>query len=178
MAFTNPTAGPWKLLIGQNAEGTWGEVMRFQRESLRPDLVCYNDSLETVAIVEAKGSPRQLLVPRQVAKSTRAVRVVGEHLRTAQDNPHWGQRSGYRVYCGILWGAEGDTTPETANAVLQAYSAALPDLDWLSTTTLALECRRAADQEGIIQLGYVSDPADHDAVGVLTSMVTHSTSAS
>ncbi len=54
VAFTNPTAGPWKKILALSEEGTFVEIHRFIREGERPDLILVNDKLKVVVIVEAK----------------------------------------------------------------------------------------------------------------------------
>ena len=61
IAFTNPTAGPWKTIKALNAEGEEGEVYRFPLEETRPDIILYNDELEAILIIEATKYPRELL---------------------------------------------------------------------------------------------------------------------
>jgi len=66
IAFTNPTAGPWKKII---APSTSKEIYRFIREEARPDLIIVNDILSTILIIEAKDDYRKLLDNAQMKKS-------------------------------------------------------------------------------------------------------------
>ena len=45
VAFTNPTAGPWKTIKGLDDEGKEGEVYRFGSKEPRPDIVLVSDRL-------------------------------------------------------------------------------------------------------------------------------------
>ena len=46
IAFTNPTAGPWKTIKANSlTDNTEGEVYRFILEEDRPDIIMYNDRL-------------------------------------------------------------------------------------------------------------------------------------
>lgn len=61
IAFTNPTAGPWKTIKSVSLQsGKEGEVYRFILEEDRPDIIMYNDSLRVVLIFEAKDSLEKL----------------------------------------------------------------------------------------------------------------------
>jgi len=59
IAFTNPTAGPWKKII---APSTSKEIYRFIREEARPDLIIVNDILSTILIIEAKDDNGDLFI--------------------------------------------------------------------------------------------------------------------
>ena len=54
IAFTNPTAGPWKTIKGTDQFGKEGEVYRFELEQPRPDIILVNDKLRVIVIIEAK----------------------------------------------------------------------------------------------------------------------------
>lgn len=55
IAFTNPTAGPWKTIKSVSLQsGKEGEVYRFILEEDRPDIIMYNDSLRVVLILRQK----------------------------------------------------------------------------------------------------------------------------
>jgi hypothetical protein len=76
IAFSNPTAGPWKRLMARDEAGIEGEVHRFEREEDRPDLVLVNDNLSTLVIVEAKDSLAALVARTQVVKSSAVVQAL------------------------------------------------------------------------------------------------------
>lgn len=106
IAFTNPTAGPWKTIkaISKN-NGHEGEVYRFILEEDRPDIIMYNDNLETVIIIEAKDSLEKLLEKEQARKSAAVVVKLADILRSKGENPFWKGRENYKVLLGLLWGS-------------------------------------------------------------------------
>ena len=69
IAFTNPTAGPWKTIKGTDQFGKEGEVYRFELEQPRPDIILVNDKLRVIVIIEAKDSIEKLTSCYQAAKS-------------------------------------------------------------------------------------------------------------
>ena len=95
IAFTNPTAGPWKRIMGRNSNGEVGEVHRFEREEMRPDLVLVCDELQVVLIIEAKDSLTKLLTDKQMDKSADVVRGLAQTLRNKKSKPFWGERAFY-----------------------------------------------------------------------------------
>lgn len=114
IAFTNPTAGPWKTIKAPSkSNGQEGEVYRFILEEDRPDIIMYNDELETVIIIEAKDSLEKLLEREQARKSAAVVVKLANILGSKGDNPFWRGRENYRVVLGLLWGStdypENDT---------------------------------------------------------------------
>lgn len=66
IAFTNPTAGPWKRVTAINERGVEGEVHRFARDEERPDLLLISDKYEVVIIIEAKDSLPKLIKDKQI----------------------------------------------------------------------------------------------------------------
>ena len=105
IAFTNPTAGPWKTIKALNSEGEEGEVYRFPLEETRPDIILYNDELEAVLIIEAKDSLNKLVTGDQAEKSVEVVERLTDILSGLGNNPYWGRRAHYPTYMGILWGS-------------------------------------------------------------------------
>ena len=76
VAFTNPTAGPWKTIKGLDKSGKEGEVYRFELEETRPDIVLVNDKLKIIIIVEAKDSIEKLTHGDQAEKSVEVVNTL------------------------------------------------------------------------------------------------------
>ena len=70
ICFSNPTAGPWKLIKLFTASGP-KEVDRFLKEDTRPDVILQNYSKGIFILLEAKDDVKQLLNAKQVEKSTR-----------------------------------------------------------------------------------------------------------
>lgn len=105
IAFTNPTAGPWKTIKALDAEGKEGEVYRFPLEETRPDIILYNDELEAVLVVEAKDSLNKLVLGDQAEKSVEVVERLSDILSQLGTNKFWGKRAQYPTYLGLLWGS-------------------------------------------------------------------------
>lgn len=105
IAFTNPTAGPWKTIKATDSDGNVGEVYRFPLEETRPDIILYNDELEAVLIIEAKDSLNKLVAGDQADKSVEVVERLSNILSGLGNNPFWNRRAHYSTYMGILWGS-------------------------------------------------------------------------
>ena len=106
IAFTNPTAGPWKTIKAiSKQDNTIGEVYRFLLEEDRPDVVMYNDKLSTVLIFEAKDELEKLLYMDQAQKSSAVVIKLAEILKNKSENKFWKGREKYKVILSLLWGA-------------------------------------------------------------------------
>jgi len=119
VAFSNPTAGPWKRLMAKTGEGEV-EVYRYRREEERPDLIIVSDILKAVLIVEAKDNHDKLLKERQMVKSIRVMREMEAQLVNLGDNPAWDVRAQYSYIPGFLWGEARDIEAES-RAVANAY---------------------------------------------------------
>jgi len=106
IVFTNPTAGPWKTIKAPSKmTGVEGEVYRFILEENRPDIVMFNDELETVIIIEAKDSLEKLLDRAQAIKSAAVVVKLANILGNKGTNTYWRGRENYKVILGLLWGS-------------------------------------------------------------------------
>ena len=122
IAFTNPTAGPWKTIkaVSKNS-GQEGEVYRFILEEDRPDIIMYNDALECIIIIEAKDSLEKLLVHDQAEKSAAVVVKLANILRSKATNTFWRGRENYKVVLGLLWGSTDYPETETSQNDLYDY---------------------------------------------------------
>lgn len=107
VAFTNPTAGPWKTIKAKDNKGNFGEVYRFALEENRPGIVLINDNLQLIVIVEAKDSLAKLVSDVQDAKSTEVVESLSKTFSEMKTNQFWGERHEYEIINGLLWGSEG-----------------------------------------------------------------------
>lgn len=105
VAFTNPTAGPWKKIVAQTESGTLIEIHRFTRDGERPDLILVNDRLKLILIIEAKDYIEKLITEDQMKKSIRVVSEMSNILGQI-DNKEWQARKGYRIIPGFLWMCE------------------------------------------------------------------------
>lgn len=121
IAFTNPTAGPWKTIKCTNAYGEEGEVYRFELEETRPDILLVNDKLKVVMIIEAKDSLAKLVSGDQAPKSVEVVGTLAEILRGKKNNSFWSHRSNYSIIVGLLWGAEHPSAQYERQEVFNTY---------------------------------------------------------
>ena len=112
IAFSNPTAGPWKRVEGYDENQRRGEVHRFPRDSKRPDLILVCDSARAVVIVEAKGELSQLSNQVQIRRSATVIQELAAVLQDKRQNPYWGKRANYAIIPGILWGTVADSTDD------------------------------------------------------------------
>lgn len=113
IVFTNPTAGPWKTIKAPSkTTGVVGEVYRFILEEDRPDIVMFNDELETVIIIEAKDSLEKLLDSAQAIKSAAVVVKLANILGDKGTNDFWRGRESYKVILGLLWGSTDHSESE------------------------------------------------------------------
>jgi hypothetical protein len=103
IAFTNPTAGPWKRLLAKSANGVLGEVHRFAVDEKRPDLVLVSDRYETVLIIEAKPTVAGLANQEQMSKTADLFLSLSGLLRSKSGNEFWGEKSEYCYQQGLLW---------------------------------------------------------------------------
>jgi len=119
IAFTNPTAGPWKTIKAPSLNtGAIGEVYRFELEETRPDILLFNDRLKRIIIIEAKDSIDKLVVGEQVEKTIEVVDQLSTLLSRQSHNQFWAGRESYRVVTGLLWGRERTYTPPTIRTVI------------------------------------------------------------
>lgn len=102
IAFTNPTAGPWKKITVKNDNGKSIEVYRFDREEKRPDLVLINDKAGIILIVEAKYDLDDLLNEAQMRKSVKVVVDMAEVLKNITVK-EWKTRNTYKIVASFLW---------------------------------------------------------------------------
>lgn len=123
IAFTNPTAGPWKTIKAKDRQGNTGEVYRFALEENRPDIVLINDNLKMVVIIEAKDSLAKLVSDVQDAKTIEVVEFLSKIFKGLKTNPYWGERCEYAIVNGLLWGSEGGEAKAEIEAVFDRYHA-------------------------------------------------------
>jgi hypothetical protein len=122
IAFTNPTAGPWKTIISFNKDNLKGEVYRFERNEKRPDLIIVNDLLKAVIIFEAKDNLNKLQNKNQLIKSCNVTNDIVKKLSKIKNDNYWEDRYTYNYYNGLLWGAEKDTKKDLVDEVFKNYS--------------------------------------------------------
>jgi hypothetical protein len=79
VAFSNPTAGPWKLIRLQIG-GSLIQVGTYLKEELRPDLILQSAANRLLLVLEAKRSIAELLRPGQLAKTVGVFAAETERL--------------------------------------------------------------------------------------------------
>ena len=148
IAFTNPTAGPWKTIKFFDDAGTLGEVYRYPLTEERPDILLVNDKLKLVLIIEAKDSMPKLVIDTQVKKSVKVVSLLTKTLKELGGNRFWGARSSYKVIVGLLWGTTEASISATSRTLLfETYRSKLTkykDID--STYIVGIESVYANDE--------------------------------
>lgn len=102
VAFTNPTAGPWKKIVALSELGVFTEIYRFGQTEERPDLILVNDRLESILIIEAKDRYDKLNNPTQMSKSVRVINNITDIL-SDPINTIWRSRSDYKFIPSFLW---------------------------------------------------------------------------
>lgn len=104
IAFSNPTAGPWKSIKAMDKLGNEGNIYTFDAQENRPDIVLVNDKLRIIIIIEAKADYSDLLNEAQMKKSVKVVADLSKMLQKMRDDQYWGKRYMYKIYVGLLWG--------------------------------------------------------------------------
>lgn len=125
IAFTNPTAGPWKTVTAPFEDRRVAEVHRFGRTDRRPDIIAFSDSLGLLLVVEAKDEVSKLLVPTQVVSTVEASHRVAEILAGLGDMSNWGRRAGYQLVIGLLWGGVAPMAEDAQGPLVVTYFRAL-----------------------------------------------------
>jgi hypothetical protein len=157
VAFTNPTAGPWKRVMAPDSSGTWGEVHRFEREELRPDLIVVNDESAVVLIIEAKDDLAKLATNTQASKSVEALENISTVLASKSSVPFWGARSDFVAICGLLWGGLSRSAATDITALFSLYARYLARVDRVAETILGIECVRGAGDRSVACSARLSD---------------------
>jgi hypothetical protein len=111
IAFTNPTAGPWKKIRFGRYET--GKELRFLKEEDRPDLILLNRTQRVLLVIEAKDSIGKLLISNRsgveqvYTQLEKSVKVFLKELRRFDNiitNPDT---------AALIFGQELDTTRYT-----------------------------------------------------------------
>jgi hypothetical protein len=135
IAFTNPTAGPWKRITAPDINGKIGEIHRFEIDETRPDLILVNDKTRHVLIVEAKTTFNDLQKPAQLAKTSQLFESLTFKLRSMSNNIFWGSRSKYDYSLGLLW-SSGD---ESESQILKTCKDYLKNIDALTKDIICIQ---------------------------------------
>lgn len=121
IAFTNPTAGPWKTITASDENGVLGEIYRFQSKEVRPDVVIYNDEFKVILIIEAKDSLSKLVQGNQAEKSVEVIVNLSRVLKQLNTSPFWRSRIDYNIYTGILWGTTNEHSNKEIYSIMDEY---------------------------------------------------------
>lgn len=127
IAFTNPTAGPWKRITAPDSQGKFGEIHRFEIDETRPDLILVNDGKRHVLLIEAKTNFSDLRKPAQLHKTASLFRDLTNTLKEKSTNNYWGARSSYEYSLGLLWSSDGESQNEIVEMCCE-YLAKVSDL--------------------------------------------------
>ena len=147
IAFTNPTAGPWKTIKCLDSSRQAGEVYRFGSDENRPDIILVNDLMKLIIIVEAKDRLNALIAGDQAQKSVEVVANLSVIFKNMKTNKFWGDRYQYDIYTSVLWGTESETDRDTLTSVFDAYHAEAIKYTTLDhRSIIGIEsCKRADD---------------------------------
>ncbi|GAC1609883.1 MAG: hypothetical protein NVS3B3_17360 [Aquirhabdus sp.] len=116
VAFTNPTAGPWKRVLGQVSEGAY-EIHTFGKEESRPDVIVVCDTLRAIYVLEAKDG-RVKLDSDTINKTYLLSETFKERFAKFTGNEKWIIRANYNVITGFLFGSSAERADDEANQFL------------------------------------------------------------
>jgi hypothetical protein len=158
IAFTNPTAGPWKTIKANSLiDNTEGEVYRFILEEDRPDIIMYNDQLEAIIIIEAKDSLEKLMVGTQAQKSAAVVVKLANILKSKATNHFWKGREKYSVILGLLWGSTDNPETESEKNKLYDYYRSLVAGEEIVNSDLVIGVETLYKDENLKCTSYFKD---------------------
>lgn len=121
IAFTNPTAGPWKAITAKDKNGNEGRIYTFDANEKRPDIILVNDQLKLIVIIEAKNDVYALINSNQFQKSTKVVSDIGKQLQKIRTDSFWGKRYMYKIVLGLLWGSNEEKSSLEYNDIFDTY---------------------------------------------------------
>lgn len=153
IAFTNPTAGPWKTIISKDKKNNFGEIYRFKKEEERPDVILVSDTFKLIIIIEAKDSFEKLSKGEQVDKSCLVVKNISIKLKNIKNNNFWLNRYDYEIINGLLWGADQSETKMNIKNLFKIYENKFNDLNYrLSSFQIGIETVK--NDIGNLELNY------------------------
>lgn len=170
IAFTNPTAGPWKRIESFDKNQNKGEVYRFDRDEKRPDIVIINNDLKAIIIFEAKDTLEKLKVESQTAKSCQVINDMAVTLASIKDNPFWGDRYSYKIYNGLLWGSSELSTTSSVADAFQVYSSELKKIKSIVDTSIQIGIESTKDDKDSISLHYHTNSTSEIAKDIIQTL--------
>jgi len=170
IAFTNPTAGPWKRIEAFDKNHNKGEVYRFDRDEKRPDIVIVNDELKSIIIFEAKDSLEKLKIESQTAKSCLVINDMAKTLATIKDNPFWGNRHSYKIYNGLLWGSSAPSSASSVEEAFQVYSSELKKIKSIVDTSIQIGIESTKNNQDSISLHYHTNSNSETAKTIIQTL--------
>ncbi len=170
IAYTNPTAGPWKRVESYDEKSEKGEVCRFGRDEKRPDIVVVNDELKIIIIFEAKDSLDKLKSKNQIEKSCKVVENMAKTLNSIVDNPYWGERHLYKKYNGLLWGSTNLSSNESIQEVFQIYSKEFNRIESIIDKTIQIGIESNKDINNSINISYHTNSDSKIANNIIESL--------
>lgn len=170
IAFTNPTAGPWKRIESFDKNKNKGEVYRFDRDEKRPDIVIVNDDLKSIIIFEAKDTLEKLKVESQTAKSCLVINDMAETLASIKDNPFWGDRHSYKIYNGLLWGSSSPSSASSVEEAFLVYSNELKKINSIVDTTIQIGIESTKNNNSSIILHYHTNSNSESAKDIIQTL--------
>jgi hypothetical protein len=114
IAFSNPTAGPWKIIKLGNYE--FGNDLRYAKEEDRPDLILYTPIEYIFFVLEAKDSLRKLFTNIQLTKSVYVFQKEVNRILDVINDPDltiraFGQQpQNYKIIPGYIIGSTTEKT--------------------------------------------------------------------
>ena len=170
IAYTNPTAGPWKRVESYDEKNKKGEVCRFGRDEKRPDIIIVNDELKIIIIFEAKDSLDKLKSKNQIEKSCKVVEDMAKTLNSIVDNPYWGERHSYKKYNGLLWGSTNLSSNESIQEVFRIYSEELNRIESIIDKTIQIGVESNKDINNSINISYHTNSESKIANNIIESL--------
>ena len=118
VAFTNPTAGPWKKIL-LNLDGNKLEIGRYEREEQRPDLIIFYAKYGVFIILEAKDSFSKIYDTTQIKKSIDVFLKEKKRLFNSKLLKKYAKKIDLKFVNGFLW---FDTNVNNAELFATHYS--------------------------------------------------------
>lgn len=106
IAFTNPTAGPWKTIKLLDRYQRIEDAKKFEIDEKRPDLILINYRLKEVIIIEAKDNLNKLMPFKQIEKTVNVYIKIKTFLKEELDPSDWNDLDKFNYRFGLMWGQD------------------------------------------------------------------------